>query len=122
MSAQRSVIDRFLAPAHAALDIDISGWHGEHVQSTPGADAWCRMLVQRDDAHSYTARFLAFGPPGVIAAADWLCEQVEQHGLETTLALTAADVERALGLAADERYIGLLVIDALTATGAHLGR
>ena len=81
MSAQRPVMARFLAPARAALDIDIGGWHGEHVQGTPGADAWCRVLVQRDDAHSYRARFLAFGPPGVIAAADWLCEQVEQRGL-----------------------------------------
>ena len=122
MSSGNAVIDRFLTPAHAAANIDIDQWHDESVQQTPGADAWCRLLVQPVCAHSYRARFLAYGPPAVIAAADWLCEQVERDGIDVTARIKPGDVAAALDLAASERHIGILVIDALATAASNLGR
>ena len=122
MTSSAVVIDRFLTPAHAAANIDIDQWHDESVQQTPGADAWCRLLVQPVCAHSYRARFLAYGPPAVIAAADWLCEQVERDGIDVTARIKPGDVAAALDLAASERHIGILVIDALATAASNLGR
>ena len=69
MSTGSVVIDRFLTPAHAAADSDIDQWHIEAGQYTSGNGVWCWLLVQPVYAHSYRARFLAYGPPAVIAAA-----------------------------------------------------
>ena len=122
MTSSAVVIDRFLTPAHAAADSDIEQWQTEGVQQTPGADAWCRLLVPRVCAHSYRIRFLAYGPPAVIAAADWLCEQVERDGIDVMARIKPDDVAAALDLAASERHIGILVIDALATAASNLGR
>ena len=122
MSTGSVVIDRFLTPAHAAADSDIDQWHIEAGQYTSGNGVWCWLLVQPVYAHSYRARFLAYGPPAVIAAADWLCEQVERDGIDVTARIKPGDVAAALDLAASERHIGILVIDALATAASNLGR
>nr|WP_184999913.1 hypothetical protein [Salinisphaera japonica] len=58
----------------------------------------------------------------MIAAADWLCEQVERDGIEVTARIKPGDVAAALDLAASERHIGILVIDALATAASNLGR
>lgn len=121
--AVRSRLQRFLAPRHAASDCAIMRWHSTGGADTPGADAECRLFIRRsnwaDANHIGQAAFAAFGPPVVIACADWACEWLENRTIGDAQSLSIEAFEQALSLAPEERYAAVLVCDALVAA---LGR
>lgn len=112
---------RFLAPRHVATDIDIEQCQADAEQDTPGTQATCRLFVRRQADGGLHVRFRVFGPPTVIAAADWLCEQVEHAAPADTQAITSSDVATALALAPAERHVGVLVVDVLASALSNLG-
>lgn len=104
---------RFLQPGHAVDPASSAKWQASGQAQTPGADASCRVFVSVAGDGRLQAGFAAFGPPVVIACADWLCEWAEQQTPSTASAVTLKDIEQALALSATQRYAGLLVMDAL---------
>lgn len=118
---------RFLRPRHALAECAIIQWHGCGYADTPGADAWCRIRLRRceptrDRGLIDGAAFAAFGPPVVIACADWACEWLTRRPIAQAGALTTTDFEQALMLQPDERYAALLVGDAVASALVNLGR
>lgn len=113
---------RFLCPAHAVGPDRANRWAVSGAADTPGEDARCRIFLALDDTDRVRAGFAAFGPPVVVACADWLCERVTGQTVEFTRTLTLADVEKALALAPTQRYAGLVAIDALANAVINLGR
>lgn len=111
---------RFLRPAYS-VDADGRGrWAASGAADTPGEDARCRVFLAADDAGRLQAGFAAFGPPAVIAAADWVCEHATGQTVEFLHTPTLADVEKALALTPTQRYAGLVAIDALANAVIHL--
>ena len=107
-------LGRFLRPRHAACECDIIQWKGSGEADTPAADAHCRLFVDAAEGVIASAAFAAFGPPVVIACADWVCEWLSGRTIDAARSLTVREFEQALVLAPHERYAGLLVLDALT--------
>lgn len=113
---------RFLHPAHAVDPAAKRAWQASGVADTPGEDARCRIFVDVDGLDRLRAAFAAFGPPVVIACADWVCERVTGQTDEFSFTLTSANVEKALDLTPTQRYAGLLAIDALVNAVVNLRR
>lgn len=113
---------RFLGPACAVDPQAVDAWAASGTAETPGEDARCRVFLALDDAGRLRAAFAAFGPPVVVACADWVCERVAGQTVEFTRILTLADVEEALALTPTQRYAGLVAIDALANAVINLGR
>jgi len=113
----RRWLPRFLSPRHAVVNYAIMRWQGIGDADTPGADAECRLHIACDGLCEQVpiaaAAFAAFGPPVVIACADWACEWLEQRTIGDAHGLSVAHFEQALALAPSERYAALLVLDAL---------
>ncbi|MGN8198957.1 iron-sulfur cluster assembly scaffold protein [Salinisphaera sp. RV14] len=122
MLASETIMARFLRPARAVAPETAAGWPASGAAETPGEDARCRVFLARDDAARLRAAFAAFGPPVVVACADWVCEQVTGQTAEFARILTLADVEKALALTPTQRYAGLVAIDALANAMINLGR
>ena len=122
MAIDDAVQVRFLCPAHAVDPGAIDAWPASGVADTPGEDARCRVFLALDDEGRLQAAFAAFGPPAVIACADWLCERVTGQTVEFMRTLTLADVEKALALTPTQRYAGLVAIDALSNAVINLGQ
>ena len=120
---------RFLAPRQAYANCDIIQWQGVGEADTPGADALCRLYLQTGaaagEANESTriarAAFAAFGPPMVIACADWACEWLGERTIADARGLSVQDFEAALALSPSDRYAALLVIDALASALVNLG-
>jgi|AntDeeMetagen681_2_1112603.scaffolds.fasta_scaffold02260_3 NifU-like protein involved in Fe-S cluster formation len=110
---------RFLAPRHALCDHAISQWHGVGEADTPGEDARCGMylaLAQNDgEKRIVAAAFTAFGPPVVVACADWFCQRLNECTIEDARSLDLRAAEHDLALAPEQRYAALLISDALSA-------
>jgi len=125
VTSQPAWMPRFLAPAHVADDYVIDQWQYVGVADTPGEDARCRLWLQLEQGLRVQARFALFGPPVAVAAADWLCEQINDQTFNDARGITSRDVETALALSPTERYAALLVTDALinalANTPANLG-
>lgn len=117
-----AITTRFLRPAYAVAPGRAIDWSASAVAETPGEDACCRVFLALDDKDALRAAFAAFGPPVVIACADWLCEQITGQGPDKARTLTLADVEEALALTPTQRYAGLVAIDALANALVNLGR
>lgn len=113
MAKYETMTARFLQPGHAVGPALSSRWQASGQAQTPGADARCRVFVSVTDDGRLQTGFAAFGPPVVVACADWLCEWAEQQTPATAAAVRLADIEQALALTATQRYAGLLVMDAL---------
>lgn len=111
---------RFLHPARAVDAVAGQAWQASGAAETPGEDARCRIFVAVDGSNRLQTAFAAFGPPVVIACADWVCEHVAGQPVEYTCTLTLADVEKALALTPSQRYAGLVAIDALANAVVHL--
>lgn len=114
-------ISRFLAPHYGLSASAVDDWQASGAADTPGEDARCRIWLGYAADAQLIARFAVFGPPVAIAAADWICEQVDGHRLEAVYNLTATNVERALALAPAQRYAGLLATDALANALVNMG-
>ncbi|MDA3920701.1 MAG: iron-sulfur cluster assembly scaffold protein [Salinisphaera sp.] len=113
---------RFLRPQFAVCDAPELDWQGLGAADTPGEDARCRIWLHLDEPTQYLiARFAAFGPPVVIAAADWVCETIDHTTVGQARQLAALQVERALALLPTQRYAALLATDALANALANLG-
>jgi hypothetical protein len=108
---------RFLHPRHALAEYVNISWQASGAADTPGEDAHCRLCLAVDAGGGaprlIAAGFAAFGPPVVIACADWVCEHIGERTIAAARSLSAREVERALALVPEERYAALLVIDAL---------
>lgn len=119
---------RFLAPRHAlAADADCTGWLVGRA-TTPAVDARLAIYLapSANSRAPRVARFGAYGPPVLVACADWVCEYLE--GLQEPLANVALGAdgvdaplwppidwfERALALAATDRFAVIAVQDAMT--------
>lgn len=107
------VLERFLTPAYAVDASPGEVWVQGELAQTPGEDARCRVFLRVDASGCLQAAFSAFGPPVVIACADWLCERVAGLPVEAAGCVSAREVEKALALMPTQRYAGLLAIDAL---------
>lgn len=116
------VIERFLRPTHALAIGAEQSWPASGLAETAGEDARCRIFVAVDPAGRMQAAFLAFGPPVVIACADWICERVTGQTVEFTRTMALVEVEKALALKPTQRYAGLVAIDALADAMVNLGR
>lgn len=114
-------LQRFLRPRHAAQECAIIQWHGKGEADTPAEDAVCRLYLACEDGKIATAAFAVFGPPVVVACADWACEWLTQRTIDAARGLTVQEFERALVLAPSERYAALLALDALASALADLG-
>lgn len=116
---------RFLAPRHALSECAIIQWQGVGDADTPGEDAQCRIHLaceqEDNERRIVAAAFAAFGPPVVVACADWLCEQLRDRTINDARSLKLRDIEQALALAPGERYAALLAIDALASALGNLG-
>jgi len=77
------------------------------------ADVTKLELGCNEEGKILAARHLTYGCPPAIAAAEWLCEQLEGTTLAATRALSTADVTNALGLTPDQHHASQTVIDAL---------
>ncbi|MGB7756674.1 MAG: iron-sulfur cluster assembly scaffold protein [Salinisphaera sp.] len=113
---------RFLRPGYAVDPAALDAWPASGAAETPGEDARCRVFLALDETGCLRAAFAAFGPPVVVACADWVCERVAGQAVEFTRIITLADVEKALALAPTQRYAGLVAIDALANAVINLGR
>lgn len=117
--AARPCLQRFLAPRHALCEYAIDEWQGLGEADTPGEDARCGIYIALAPATGepriVAAAFTAFGPPVVVACADWLCERLQDRTINGARGLDLRDAEQDLALAPDQRYAALLVIDALGA-------
>ena len=107
-----AVLAHFLDPGHALGAACESEWDASAVVETPGEDARCRIVLRRDGDRGLRAAFAAFGPPEVIACADWLCERVDGKRVGTVKHLVVKDLEQALSLGPTQRYAGAMVVDA----------
>lgn len=103
---------RFLSPTHALPAPPGPEWPWRGFAETPGEDACCRLFLRCDAAGRMQMAFAAFGPPVVVACADWLCARVQGQTPASARRIDAGDVEEALALAPTQRYAGVLVIDA----------
>ncbi len=119
---------RFLAPRHAlAADADCTGWLVGRATS-PVDDARLAIYLAPAAHHRVPriARFGAYGPPILIACADWICEYLEglreplanvalgASGVDTPLWPPIDWFERALAIAATDRFAVIAVQDAMT--------
>lgn len=66
------------------------------------------------------ARFEVFGPPSLIAAAQWYAERVAIDSAGAVYVPTAREAWESLALPAAERGVVLLVEDAFRAVGAEV--
>jgi NifU-like protein involved in Fe-S cluster formation len=113
MGAADPVLARFLRPAFALAADSLADWPASGVAETPGADARCRIVLAEQAGGRLAAAFAAFGPPEVIACADWLCERVAGQTVSAAHAVTVPEVETALALPPVQRYAGAIAVDAL---------
>ncbi|HLQ85393.1 MAG TPA: iron-sulfur cluster assembly scaffold protein [Salinisphaeraceae bacterium] len=118
MAAADERLRRFLQPDHALHARRT--WQARGAADTPGADALCEIYLAIADEQIVEAAFAAYGPPIVVACADWLCEQLGGRTIAVMRGLSEADLQAALALAAEERYAGMLVFDALQDALANL--
>ncbi len=88
---------------------------------TPAADAACEVYLAVDATGIVDAAFTLFGPPIAVSCADWLCESLIGRTIAQARGLSGQDVECALALAPDERYAGMLVVDAVANAAVNLG-
>ena len=82
--------------------------------TTPASDAMVAIRLRATDGQ-ITARHRVHGDPATLAAADWLCEQVDVRGLPAAAAIPAADLAAALALPRVKMPAALLAVDALQA-------
>jgi len=61
------------------------------------------------------ARFKAYGCPTAIAVGEWLCEQIEQNGLESMKAVSVEKIRAALEISEDKSHCALLGEDLIRA-------
>jgi hypothetical protein len=119
-------LERFLAPRHALAEYDIIQWQGVGEADTPGEDAYCRIHIacthSGADERIVAAAFAAFGPPVVVACADWVCERLHERTIDEARSLSLREIEQALTLAPGERYAALLAGDAVARALGNLGR
>lgn len=120
--ADEAVRARFLRPRYAVAPGAVDAWPASGFADTPGEDARCRIFLAVAEDGRLRAAFAAFGPPVVIACADWICERVTAETVEIRRTITLADVEKALALTPTQRYAGLLAIDALSNAMINLGQ
>ncbi|KEZ75840.1 iron-sulfur cluster assembly scaffold protein [Salinisphaera hydrothermalis] len=121
-AADDAIRARFLRPTYAVDADAVDAWPASGAADTPGEDARCRVFLAVGNDGRLKAAFAAFGPPVVIACADWICERVTAQTVEITHTVTLADVEKALALTPTQRYAGLLAIDALSNAVINLGQ
>lgn len=123
--AEPPYLQRFLRPRFALAELGPMVWQGVGEADTPAADARCRLYLGTDgnggDISIASAGFAAFGPPVVVACADWACERLANRTIGQARSLSVRDFEQALALAPQERYAALLVIDALASALDNLG-
>lgn len=107
---------RFLAPRHALpADADRSRFVVGRA-TTPGTDARVALFLAQEPAageSGLTACFAVYGPPVLIACADWVCEQLGADGVNTARCPSTRVIESALALAAEDRFAVVAVQDAL---------
>lgn len=68
---------RFAAPAHAGPLAPGPGPRRAGEAGEQAEGAWVRLELAGQAGRIRDARFLAYGDPWLIAAADWLCEQLQ---------------------------------------------
>ncbi|MBI3458538.1 MAG: iron-sulfur cluster assembly scaffold protein [Candidatus Rokubacteria bacterium] len=111
------LLDHFRAPRNVGMmrDADAVG-----ESEDPSCGDLARFYLRIPDGKVAEARFQTYGCGPSIAAASLLTELVQGRAVEELGALSAADVERALGgLPEDRRHAATLVIAALRAALAH---
>lgn len=112
------VWQRFTTPEYAGGDEAASDFSVN--ATTAAGDACLRINVTTKAGHIEMARFLAHGPPEVIASADLLCERLAGTAVEGLEPALVADFEGVLGLPAEKRYARLLAEDAIIALQAAI--
>ncbi len=100
---------RFSQPAHAGSWPD-----GIGVRSAQ-AGSHSAKFVLRLQLKSGQARFKAYGCPAAIAVGEWLCEQIEQGGLESMKNVSAVKIRAALEIPEDKSHCALLGEDLIRA-------
>lgn len=107
---------RFLAPSHALpASADRSRFLVGRA-ATPGADARVALFLASNTAGGESgsnAYFAVYGPPVLIACADWICENLGDVGINTTRCPSIRVIESALSLAAEDRFAAVAVQEAL---------
>lgn len=115
VSGEDPVSRGFARLAHAACTWTPGAPAGR--ATTPASDAVVAIRLRRGDGRDQ-AHCRAHGCPATLAAADWLCAQVDAHGLDAAARITAAQLADALALPRTRMPAALLAVDALKAAAA----
>lgn len=109
-----SLLERFRAPRFAGrLAIQAGVAQGRAGSRSGGAEVlWS---VRGAGGRLLEARFLAYGPPALLAACDWQAEQLAGAGVEALQASWALAAVEALALAPQALDVLLVAEDALRA-------
>lgn len=99
---------RFSNPTH------VGGWP----QTEPGvrraqAGSRAAKFVLHLEVKGRQARFKAYGCPTAIAVGEWLCEQIEQNGVDSLKTVSAATIRAALEITEDKAHCALLGEDTI---------
>ncbi|NNC25769.1 hypothetical protein HKX42_02620 [Salinisphaera sp. USBA-960] len=118
---------RFLTPRYAlASEANEAGFTVGRA-STPAGDTRVALFVaaSSDAPTGWSARFAVFGPPVLIACADWVCEYLSgsanarcsmafgSGGGDAAACPSIMVFERELNLAAADRFAAIMVQDAV---------
>ena len=100
---------RFSQPSH------VGGWpEGAGVRSAQAGSRSAKFVL-RLQVKGRQARFKAYGCPTAIAVGEWLCEQIEQNGLESMKAVSVEKIRAALEISEDKSHCALLGEDLIRA-------
>lgn len=101
---------RFTNPAHAG------SWREDEAGVCSGqAGSRAAKFVLRLQVKGKQAHFKAYGCPTAIAVGEWLCEQIEQTGLEPLRDISAAKIRAALEIPEDRAHCAMLGEDVIKA-------
>jgi len=112
-----AVLTRFAAPRHAGTLQGPNVVHGRAGSVAAGREVAFSLRLAADGAE---LRFLAYGCPHTIAAADLAAERLAGGDRETLAAFRGLSLVEELALPADKLAVALVVEDALKAALAEL--
>lgn len=114
----QAVLARFRAPRYVQLASD-EPLPAVGVDGNRTAGGVVEIHLRRNPDATLTARFRAYGDPATIAAADWLCEQLDGQGVDVAHP-RGPDIEKALALPGRNAHSAAVAARALERALANL--
>lgn len=105
-----AVMEHFLHPRHVGT---LEAPSGEGVSGSPQVYRYMRMQLLLDGDIVREACFKTYGCVPVIAAGSWVTEWAHNRSLDEALALTPADVVKALDIPKERAFAADMAVRAL---------